>query len=298
MYPRALKCLRVNRTAEAVVYSPNQVREKVKIYAQEVTQHQIKTYYGIQLCLPFSESKIDLYDSQAEEIHLFDDGIGVKKQKKSRVLGYEKQQKTVQTDLIEIQNPTGSFDYITAGYGIKNWDIETAVLCWISLNYGNNRLPLVAITDGARDIRLRLWRIFGGQVVIILDWYHLQKKMRELCSMVAFGKTHKEEILAVISPLLWEGKVDKVVTYLEDIKPRNVKKHQEIIEYLLKHKAEIIDYKKRKEAKKTIGSGRAEKGVDLVVAQRQKNKPIAWLKDGSHALSVLKAHQLNIRMAA
>lgn len=47
-----------------------------------------------------------------------------------------------------------------------------------------------------------------------------------------------------------------------------------------------------------IGSGRAEKGVDLVVAQRQKNKPIAWSKDGSHALSVLKAHQLYISMAA
>ena len=281
-----------------VVYSPNQVGEKVKIYAQEVTQQEITAYDGIQLCLPFSESAIDLYDSEIAEIHLFDDGIGVKKQKKSRVLGYQKQQKTVQTDLIEIQKPTGGFDYITAGYGVKNWDIETSLVCWISLNYGNNRLPLVAITDGARDIRLRLWRIFGGQVVIILDWYHLQKKVRELCSMIAFGKTHKEEILAVISPLLWEGKVIQAVTYLEAIKPRNVKKHEEIIEYLLKHKSEIIDYKRRKDAKKTIGSGRAEKGVDLVVAQRQKNRPIAWSKDGSHALSVLKANQLNIRVAA
>lgn len=78
-----------------VVYSPNHVREKVKIFAQEVTQHEIKTHYGIPLCLPFSESKIDLYDSQAEKIYLFDDAIGVKKQKKSRVLGNEKQQKTV-----------------------------------------------------------------------------------------------------------------------------------------------------------------------------------------------------------
>jgi hypothetical protein len=76
-----------------VVYSANQVREKVKIYAQEVTQHEIKTYYGIQLCLPFSESKIDLYDSKVEEVHLFDDRIGVKKQKKSRVLGMKSNKK-------------------------------------------------------------------------------------------------------------------------------------------------------------------------------------------------------------
>lgn len=280
------------------VYSSSQVGEKVKIYAQEVTQHEIKTYDGLQLCLPFSESNIDLYDSQTQEVHLFDDGIGVKKQKKSRVIGYEKRQKTVRTDLIEIQKPSGGFDYLTAGYGVKNWDIETAVVCWISLNYGNIRLPLVAITDGARNIRLRLWRIFGGQVIIILDWYHLQKKVRELCSMIAFGKKQKEGMLTFISPLLWEGKVDEAVEYLKKINPRNIKKHEEIVEYLLKHKSEIINYKKRKEAKKTIGSGRAEKGVDLVVAQRKKNKPIAWSKDGSHALSVLRANELNITMAA
>jgi hypothetical protein len=48
------------------------------------------------------------------------------------------------------------------------------------------------------------WRASGDYFGLgIPDWYHLQKKMRELCSMVAFGKTHKEEILAVISPLLW-----------------------------------------------------------------------------------------------
>ena len=253
-----------------VVYNANQIRERVKIYAQEVIQQEVKSYDGIQLCFPFSESNVDMYDSQAEEVNLFDDGIGVKKQKKSRVLGYEKQQKTVQTDVIEIQKSSGGFEYITAGYGVKNWDIEAAVLCWISLNYGNNSLPLVAITDGARDIRLRLRCIFGGQVVIILDWYHLQKKVRELCSMVGFGKKHKDEIVAFISPLLWEGKVDEVIEYLKKITPRNVKKHEEIIEYLLKHKTEIINYNKRKDAKKTIGSGRAEKGVDLVVAQRQK----------------------------
>lgn len=48
------------------------------------------------------------------------------------------------------------------------------------------------------------WRARGNYFGLgIPDWYHLQNKMRELCSMVAFGKTHKDEILAVISPLLW-----------------------------------------------------------------------------------------------
>lgn len=36
---------------------------------------------------------------------------------------------------------------------------------------------------------------------------------------------------------------------------------------------------------------RAENGVDFVIAQRQKNKPIAWSLDESHALSSLKINQ-------
>ena len=280
------------------LYSANQINKKIKIYAKEATQELIKQYAGTQLNIPFSESSIGIYEESTTEIHLFDDAIGVKKQKNKRVSGYEKQQKTVQTDVIEVQNKKGEFEYITAGVGIKQWDIETALLCWFSLNYGNCILPVVAITDGAKTIRLRLWSIFGGQIIIILDWYHLNKKVRELMSMICFGKIQKQEQLSILMPLLWEGKVKDAITKLKQIKPRNTIKQEELIDYLTKHETEIIDYKRRKEAGKTIGSGRAEKGVDLVVAQRQKNKPIAWSFDGSHALSTLKAQLINKKIAA
>jgi hypothetical protein len=279
-------------------YSGNQINKKVKIYAQESTKTLINKYEGLQLCIPFSEAKIGIYEAKASEIALFDDAIGVKKQKKIREADYVKQQKTVQTDIIEVQNSKGNFEYITAGVGVKNWDIETALLCWFALNYGNCKLPIVAITDGAKSIRLRLWRVFGGQVVIILDWYHLNKKIRELMSMICFGKEQKQEYLNELMPLLWEGKVNKALEILLKIKPRNSVKHEELIEYLTKHQAEIIDYKRRKEAGKTIGSGRAEKGVDLIVAQRQKNKAIAWSIEGSNALTVLKTEKMNEKIAA
>lgn len=42
--------------------------------------------------------------------------------------------------------------------------------------------------------------------------------------------------------------------------------------YLEKHQHEIINYERRSGAGKTIGSGRVEKGVDLAVGRRQKNK--------------------------
>ncbi|NCS33927.1 MAG: hypothetical protein GPJ14_06335, partial [Microcystis aeruginosa G11-01] len=39
-------------------------------------------------------------------------------------------------------------------------------------------------SNGARDIRGRLFSIFTG-LLIILDWYHLGKKLRQLMSMIA-----------------------------------------------------------------------------------------------------------------
>lgn len=281
-----------------VLYSGNHLSEKAKLYAKEINESVIKSYDNMQLFIPFSEPNIAIYDSKSDEILLFDDAIGVKRQKEKRVKDYKKVLKTVQTDVLEVQKPTGTFEYITVGCDVKNWDIETALLCWVCFNYGQQKLPIVAITDGARAIRNRLWSIFGGQVVIILDWYHLKKKMRELLSMVAYGKEQKEEHLKILMPLLWEGKTDDCLNYVKTIKPRNQIKFDELIDYLTKHKEEIIDYKRRKEAKKTIGSGRAEKGVDLVVAQRQKNKPIAWSEDGSHALAILRADDYNKKRAA
>jgi Uncharacterised protein family (UPF0236) len=240
---------------------------------------------------------IELYDEKSEEILLFDDAIGVKRQKEKRVINYKKTLKTVQTDVIELQKPSGGFEYITAGYGVKYWDIQIAISCWLCYNYPQQRLPIVAITDGAKSIRCRLWSIFGSQVVIILDYYHLRKKMRELLSMVAWNKEEKEGILKIVMPMLWEGKTEDCLEYLKILIPRNKAKLDELIEYLIKHKKEIINYKKRKEVGKKVGSGRAEKGVDLVVAQRQKNRPIAWSEDGSHALAVLRADELNKKLA-
>jgi hypothetical protein len=280
------------------LYSGNHLSEKVKTYACEKTQNLLNSYAGLQLSLPFGATDIDLYDDKSSEILLFDDAIGVNRQKEKRQKGYVKKLKRVQTDVIEVQTPKGDFDYITAGYGVAHWTIETALCCWLCANYGNQRLPIVAISDGAKDIRLRLWRVFGGQVIIILDWYHLNKKVWALMSMIAQNKVQKEEADKAIVGLLWVGKTDEAITYIQTMTVKNKLKQEELIEYLRKHQAEIINYKKRKEANKAIGSGRAEKGVDMVVAYRQKNKPIAWSENGSYALSTLRTQSLNSAKAA
>lgn len=66
-----------------------------------------------------------------------------------------------------------------------------------------------------------------------------------------------------------------------------------MIGYLQKHQSEIINYEKRAAVGKTIGSGRVEKGVDLVVGHRQKKKGMSWRPTGSLALAILKVVELN-----
>jgi hypothetical protein len=154
-------------------------------------------------------------------------------------------------------------------------------------------LPIVAITDGARSLRISLQFVFGMLVCIILDWYHLQLKVKNLMSMIAPNKELKTLYIKDLNALLWRGKASEAIEYLSNIpQVKNQEKWEELIGYIDKHKAEIIDYDKRQKAGKTIGSGRCEKANDTIVAHRQKKKGMAWSRPGSKTLAIVKTFQL------
>jgi hypothetical protein len=198
-----------------------------------------------------------------------------------------------------LQKHTGRFEYIAAPITTDGKDLLSltdVVKALVIQEYGKEVTPLnlVAVTDGAKEIRQRLFAIFGVTVLVILDWYHLCKKLRGLMSMIGVNKIEKQQHLKFLLAQLWQGKTVIALDYLKhQVNPRNRDKWQELVSYLEKHQHEIINYKRRSQAGKTIGSGRAEKGVDLAVGQRQKNKPISWSRLGSKALSLLKVVELN-----
>src|SRR5207244_4445227 len=95
-------------------------------------------------------------------------------------------------------------------------------------------------------------------------------------------------------PCLWKGETERVISYLHTaVVARNPVRLQELIAYLVKHQAEIINYERRQQAGKTIGSGRMEKGVDQVIGKRQKDNAMSWSRKGSKALAILKVAELN-----
>ena len=256
-------------------------------------------------------SIVDIYNPLSQEILLFDDGIGVKKQKENRsknqdvVIGEPEQsgqkqkRKTVITDVVLLQTPLGSFEYLISpidNQGQSLISLEEIIKCKLKYYYSdyNFPLPIVAITDGASSIRKRLHSLNPRGITLILDWYHLCKKLREFLSMITRNSAEKTEHSKFLFGHLWRGKTRDVLTYLEtQIKARNQKKLDELITYITKHETEIINYELRRQAGKTIGSGRMEKGVDTVIGHRQKHKGMSWSSLGSKALAILKVTECN-----
>jgi len=249
--------------------------------------------------LPAVASEVDIYDTKEAEVLLFDDGIQVKEQKAKRDNQAVEQKTRVNTDVAMLQKRDGTYYYLIAGIseaGEEVVSLEEVLQAQIQTEYSRRKtpLPIVAITDGAKSIRNTLLAIFGITITIILDWYHLHKKVSEFLSMIARNKRDKQKHRDTIFPLLWKGETQGAISYLAtEVQARNPDRLQELIAYLQKHEPEIINYERRQQAGKSIGSGRMEKAVDQVIGKRQKDNAMSWSRKGSKALAILKVAELN-----
>ena len=235
-------------------------------------------------------AETNLYDATASELCWMEDGISVAKQKGKRDSVAKIGKERTITDAIRFANPAGDFIYLVAAEKVSLSQLATAHL---KEHYSGQTLSVVVISDGARTITNRCGQIFGQDYQPILDWYHLEKKMKELMSMIAQNKEQKISYLQEMLPLLWQGNAAEVVEILLRLQARHVSKQQELVAYLRRNQPAIINYEKRKAAGKPIGSGAMEKAVDLLVARRQKQKVMSWSTVGSNVLAVVKAQLLN-----
>lgn len=247
--------------------------------------------------MPKLNEEFDIYDSTIEEKILQMDGVLTKEQKGKRDKVKRLKKKFLSNDIVAIQNKDGFYEYLISSIN-ENGDIsvklEEHLKSKIKSEYGKEEKPLniVVISDGASNIRSTLQKAFGFNPTIILDWFHLSKRVSEFMSMIAKSKEEKRITMKFIKNKLWNGEVEEVIDYIEDISSKNIRKNIEFMEYLDKHKKEIINYDKRKKAKKTIGSGFIEKTVDQIVAARQKKKGMSWSILGSRCLALLKMKKL------
>lgn len=157
--------------------------------------------------------------------------------------------------------------------------------------------PFVFFTDGAQDLRKAIESFFAFlPFKIILDWYHLEKKCKDLLSMAINGKKVKDHVLRELIAWLWLGKTERAVTLLGALSPEQIKNQKELdhlIGYLDRHRDCLPCYALRRKLGLRISSNPVEKANDVVVSQRQKHNGMSWSPDGSLSLATLAAVRRN-----
>ncbi|MGK5093963.1 hypothetical protein WDW89_18365 [Deltaproteobacteria bacterium TL4] len=171
------------------------------------------------------------------------------------------------------------------------------------------------------------WR---SQLTVILDWFHLEKKCKELLSMACKGSLIRNSVLDQLLPLLWHGLVEQAVEFLRLLPESQIKNQAELSHlirysaqgkfcpenegvppsdegkmpsfpgqnfpgqlYLQKNRPMIPAYEIRKLLGLRNSSNRGEKANDLLVADQQKNNGMSWSKAGSVALASVTALKKN-----
>ena len=233
------------------------------------------------------------YELPSETVNVSIDDVGVKRQTEMRPRDEEKQQpKRVDNTVIHIQSGKKTYILNTASIisGLK-------MLIGFLLFNGLLKKQIVIFADGAREINNVVQKMLHfANFKIILDWYHLEKKLKEQLSMALRGSKIRNEFLDELRPYLWYGNVNGAIKLLSAIDPKKVKNFDIIsylIEYLERIKSTIPCYALRKQLGLRNSSNLGEKANDMIVSNRQKHNGMSWSNDGSVAFATVAAASYN-----
>ena len=222
------------------------------------------------------------------------DDVGVRHQKEERKNVGVKQRKFVENAVIHMQ--ADSKAYVITAVGMES--AFRLLVAFLLENHLMENRHLIFFSDGAQNIRANIDKYFSSRpYFLILDWYHLLKRIRELSS-VAFkmNKGKKQETIRKIIRILWPGNVDKAIDYIRTIPDKSIKNKyyiEEMMSYLERKKPNITCHAARRSRNLRISSNTSEKANDCLVAQRQKHNGMSWSFEGSGALALLTTLKMN-----
>ena len=225
------------------------------------------------------------------------DDIGVRLQKPDRKGKHKKNGTFIENTVIHVQAEDRQYTLTAIGMD-KAFKLLVAFLLENKLMEDHR---LIFFSDGATCIRDYIGKFFGfRQHTVILDWFHLKKKCKEFLSMGIKGsKDEKQQIKKDLVSILWTGRHENAIKYLESLKKTHIKnptKIEELKGYIHRKSPNMACYALRHELGLRISSNRVEKANDLVVATRQKHNGMSWSKKGSGALAIITATMMNGEM--
>jgi len=206
-----------------------ELSENVDFKAEESKRIEIEAIGTAMTELNIKQCNPSDYESPEACINISADDVFVKRQTETRPRNEDDEQpKRVSNTVIHVENSIGKYHLNASSLFGALKMLLGFLLCNDSL-----KKQLVFFTDGARDIHNEINRIFGfANYKIILDWYHLEKKCKELLSMALKGRDIRNEFLAELTPCLWFGNMDGAIRLLQNISPQKVKNHDKITELI------------------------------------------------------------------
>ena len=235
--------------------------------------------------------------SPGECIYVYIDDVLSKHQKECRSPGSRRTTRFIANTVISIQQ--GGKRYNIAADGMQ--EACKRLMAFLTANRLMEDRQLIFITDGATEIREYIQRHFGFRpYTLYLDWHHLQKKCYQLMSSALKGgkkmKDEKNRIEQELYGILWAGNVRGALDYIGSIDEKHIRSQEaldSLTKYITRKQEHIPCYAIRKELGLHNSSNPVEKANDLIVAQRQKGKGMAWSADGSHALAAVTVSGMN-----
>lgn len=232
------------------------------------------------------------YEDPHYSVNISIDDVGVKRQSDHRPVSapeIDTSRKYAYQTVVHVESQLGSYRLNALGLRVM-LTILVAFLLHNDLLQG----PVVFFADGQRSLHGAILSTFAGlsSLQLILDWYHLQQKCKQLLSLACKGRRLRNTHLVHLTTLLWHGLVDTALVYLEFIDPDHLKDKSPIVQlqgYLRRNKPHIPCYCVRKRLSLRNSSNRGEKANDLLVSARQKHNGMSWSKTGSAALAALTA---------
>ena len=246
------------------------------------------------------------YEQSGQCVYVHIDDVGVKEQKQHRDKKGAAKEPNGNKDAAEkdkrptVQNTVARIEHGGKGFtltGRSVMEVLTFVLAFL-LNNQLLKLNIKFCTDGQRSLQDAIIGFFSWHklVSLLLDWFHVVKKLKEDLSLACRGREIRNRHLKQLTTFLWFGLVDKAQAYLAAIPKEDIKDSKAIerlIGYLERNRKWIPCYAMRSKLKLPNSSNPAERCNNLVTANRQKHHGMSWSENGSYALTALNAVTAN-----
>ena len=267
--------------------------DKISVFADVISRYN----EGKEACDQIRDQKL-IADTEIDPddcVYVSIDEVGVHHQKDARKDGGVKNGKNVENTVIHVQCREGEYTLTDTSMNRT----FTLLMAFLFVNHLLEDRHLYFFSDGARNIKAKIEAYFDDlcPYSLMLDWYHLEKRMTELLSMALKGSRDiRHDIRYTLDQKLWAGNFDDAIAYLNSLDAKHVKNRQKLddaIDYLKRKKPYAACYALRRELGYRNSSNPAEKANDIIVASRQKHNGMSWSYIGSGALASITALSRN-----